>query len=123
MLPRRDGFGLLLLAWLANQAIGFGVHGCPLDPAILGWGLAIGSALFLAWVAAAALAFAATFAAYEFALFGAAFLLQGGTGAYAPVVVARLFLIDLGAFAGLSLLQALGRSLAEIRGARSLPAA
>ncbi|WP_336492852.1 hypothetical protein, partial [Methylobacterium nigriterrae] len=118
-LPRREGVALIALAWLVNQAVGFGLHAYPHDLATAAWGLAIGLGAFAAWPAAigmaqrvrggavpsALVALMAAFAAYEAVLYAATFVLPGGAGAYAPAVLLRLFLINAGALAGLALLQ------------------
>ena len=132
-LPRREALSLAGLAWLLNQAIGFGLLGYPLDPATLGWGLAIGAGTLAAAAAAGALPrlagrpvatalcrLGSAFAAYEAVLYAAAFLLPGGAEAYAPMIVLRLFLINLAALAGLTLLQAGGLALARIASGRPL---
>ncbi|WP_407518572.1 hypothetical protein, partial [Methylobacterium oryzisoli] len=120
VLPRRDGLAAVLLAWLANQAVGFGLLGYPHDPSTLAWGLALAAAALLAWgaagavaraargrtVAVAVAALAAGFAAYEAALLAAGLVLPGGgLAAFTPAVVARLFLIDLAALAAMALLR------------------
>ena len=130
-LPRREALSLAGLAWLLNQAIGFGLLGYPLDPATLGWGLAIGAGTLAAAagalprlagrpVATALCRLGSAFAAYEAVLYAAAFLLPGGAEAYAPMIVLRLFLINLAALAGLTLLQAGGLALARIASGRPL---
>ncbi len=43
-LRRRDGLLLMLLAWLASQAVGFGVLGYPHDLKTLTWGLGLATA-------------------------------------------------------------------------------
>lgn len=40
----RDGIALMLLAWAASQAVGFGLLGYPHDPLTLGWGIALATA-------------------------------------------------------------------------------
>ena len=50
-LDRRDAVGLIGLAWIANQAVGFGLHGYPHTVSTYGWGVAIGAAALAALVA------------------------------------------------------------------------
>lgn len=40
----RGGIALMLLAWAASQAVGFGLLGYPHDPLTLGWGAALATA-------------------------------------------------------------------------------
>lgn len=104
-------FALLVVgaAWLANQAIGFGVLGYPHDPDTLLWGFAIGLACLTATVAAKSLArlfprastpamlaltLAGAHAAYEIVLLAFTPFL-GGAGAFTVAIVARLGLLNL----------------------------
>jgi len=128
-LPRREGIALVTSAWLTNQVIGFGLHAYPHDLATYAWGLAIGIGALTALPAAFAVARRArsgpilcalaalvtAFAAYEAVLYVAAFVLPGGSGAYAPAIVLRLFLINAGALAGLALVQVAGTFLVSGR--------
>lgn len=41
---RGDGIGLAVAAWVASQAVGFGLLGYPHDPSTLGWGAGLGLA-------------------------------------------------------------------------------
>ncbi|WFT78262.1 MULTISPECIES: hypothetical protein [unclassified Methylobacterium] len=135
-LPRRAGLLLITAVWLTNQAVGFGLHGYPLDPSTIGWGLAIGSGMLLAWAAAAATSrlvraewpailpsLVIAFLACELALCTAGFVLPGDAEAFAPSVVAHLFLINLAALGGFVLLQAAGEEVAHRWAARRLQSA
>ena len=51
---RRDGVLLVLLAWAANQAVGFGLLHYPVDATTLAWGGAIGLATLAGWACARA---------------------------------------------------------------------
>ncbi|WP_158969856.1 hypothetical protein [Chachezhania sediminis] len=51
-LPLRDGVAAVLLAWLANQAIGFGLLGYPTDPETIAWGVALSLSALAALCAA-----------------------------------------------------------------------
>ena len=87
-------------AWAANQLLGFGLLGYPLEAHALGWGVALGAASLLALVAARlvvrgpslgwlALAFAAAFATFEALLFLYAGV-AGGRGTFTPAIIARI---------------------------------
>jgi hypothetical protein len=43
-MPRRDGVMLVVVAWLASQVVGFGIHGYAQDLHTLAWALGIGAA-------------------------------------------------------------------------------
>ena len=49
---RRDGIALMVVAWIASQAIGFCVLDYPRDAGTLGWAVALGMAAVVAVVAA-----------------------------------------------------------------------
>jgi len=126
-LRRADAFGLVALAWLANQAIGYGFLNYPVTWDTLAWGVMIAVAACAALAAAefaeraagrrrgaaGALAghlaaFAAAFAAYEAVLFGATAVLPAEDYAFSLTVVLLLLKINAVAFAGLWILQRLG---------------
>ena len=96
-LPLRHAVAATALAWAAQQALGFGLLGYPLDASAIGWGVALGVAALAVVQAAHALgaskgvvrtifAFAAGFALYEVVLYlyGAAI---GGTEAFTFAIV------------------------------------
>jgi hypothetical protein len=108
------GLALTVSAWAANQLIGFFVLSYPRTWDSFGWGAAIAAAALFAalaarWasalshnpVAAALVAFAAAFAAYEGTLFAATAVLPSSAAAFSFLVLRRILLINLGAFAGL----------------------
>lgn len=79
---RGEGLALVIVAWLVNQAVGFALLSYPHTPDTYAWGAAIGVAAVLGYVAAAAItpfvrstllatavALAAAFAVYQFALY------------------------------------------------------
>jgi len=124
-LPRRDAFVLIGINWLANQMIGYGFLHYPQTWDSFAWGAAIGIAALVATEAglggeslgrrfglasAAVMTFAISFAAYEFALFAATAVLPVG-GGFAPAVMLYVLEVNGVAFAGLLILQGLGRSL------------
>ena len=140
---RRDAVALTLAAWLANQAIGYGLLAYPQTVESAAWGLALGAAALLGTLAACAVAkrltgagrvagtaaaFAAAFVAFEATLYGASFLLPGGGEAFSPAVVGQILLTNAGALAGLLVLHRLGTASGLVagdlpRGAASVPAA
>lgn len=98
-LPRREGIATVLVAWAANQALGFTVLNYPMDLATLGWGFALGAAALAAYaVVSLTIARSNTilpllggavlgFVAYELTLYLYG-LAGGGTGAFTqPIIV------------------------------------
>jgi len=117
-MDRATGLTLVLLAWLANQIVGYGLLDYPLTANSFAWGGAIGlgavAALFAArmvgkfcWgnIAATAASFAGAFVAYESTLYLASFGL-GGSDAFSFDIVARVLLINAVAFAAILALYA-----------------
>ena len=107
--------GLLLIGavWLANQVVGFGFLGYPLEAQAFAWGVAIGLGALAAYFAARAsvtalasqgsLAIAlgtlpVAFLAYEAVLYAASLLLPGGEGAFSYRVIAYVGLVEVVAF-------------------------
>jgi hypothetical protein len=100
-LPRREGVATMLIAWAANQGIGFTLLGYPRDAGTLGWGVAIGVAALAAYAAIRAITArshgllpllggaALGFVAYELVLYAYG-LAGGGTGAFTQAIVALL---------------------------------
>lgn len=133
-LPFRRALATALAAFAANQAVGFGLLGCPVTGESLAWGAVLG----LAAVAAAVAARLAVAAARDLSapvvavsVFVAAFLAQQGTvlaatavlpahpDAFAPSVVLSILWTNLLAFAALGLLAlAVRRTLALAAGLR-----
>lgn len=124
-LPRRDAFVLIGVNWLANQIIGYGFLHYPQTWDSFSWGAAIGIAAIIAtaaalggetlarrpgWAFAAVSAFATSFVAYELALFAATAVLPSGGGFTLRVILYVLEVNSL-AFAGLLVLQGVGRSV------------
>lgn len=108
MLPLGPTLVMVTVAWLVNQAIGFGVLHYPLDLNTLLWGFAIGVAALIGTGAcklvlrsvprtaspvALGLALIAAYAAYEVVLFAFTPVL-GGAGSFTLAIVARLGLLS-----------------------------
>jgi K+ transporter len=122
-LSRRDALGLMAAVWLANEIVGYAVLGYPWTANSFAWGAVLGGVAVLTTeaarhatrrttrlglIAAAGLSFLAAFAVYEGALFVVSVAGLGGTEAYAPAVVGRVFALNAVVMAGLLLLQRLG---------------
>lgn len=131
-MDRATGLTLVLLAWVANQIVGFGLLDYPQTANSFAWGGAIGlgavAALFaarmvgnLGWgnVAATAASFAAAFIAYEATLYLASFGL-GGSDAFSFDIVTRILIINAVAFAAILALYAVAGLL---KGNREKPVA
>lgn len=115
-LSRRDGTILLVLAWLANQVVGFGLLHYPWTIDTAAWGLALLIVPILAMIGArlclrllghaspavcAPLAFLSAFAVYEGLLLAVTLAAGAGTEAYEPHVVAEVLALNAAVFAGL----------------------
>lgn len=104
-MERRAGALTVLACWTANQAMGFGFMGYPVDGYAIGWGAAIAGGAMLAWVAARLVArkgatlvqiaggAALGFIAYEGALYMVA-LAFGGLGTFTPKIVLTILAND-----------------------------
>jgi hypothetical protein len=118
-LPLGRAFGMTLVIWAANQLLGYGALGYPLDGLSFAWGLTIGLAALAATLAAVAsfwimrrralwrripAAFIAAFALYEIVLVLASLMLSGSEN-FAPIIVAKLALSDAGWLVGLGILR------------------
>lgn len=129
-LAPRNAALLAGLGWSANQAIGFGVLGYPLDATTLAWGAALGlSALAAVGSAIIALrrapaesvagrlavAFLSAWAAQQGTVFGASLLLGDTATAFAPAVVWFIFWTNGLAFAVLLLAQRIGAQIGLAR--------
>jgi hypothetical protein len=116
-LSRRDGLALIGIAWIADQAVGYGVLQYPRTPSSFAWGVILGVAAILALVAARALAdrlrdrgrvvagalgFAAAFVAYQVVL--VAVTAASGSEAFSLPVVGWVLRVNLLSLAGLLIL-------------------
>lgn len=124
--PIRQALWLAGLGWLANQVIGFGLLGYPLDVLTLAWGLALGlSAVAAVGAAAFAIRFSGTvrigaafFAAWvaqQGTVFAASLVLGGTATAFAPDVVWFIFWTNALGFAALLAVQVLGARIGVAR--------
>ncbi len=110
---RRDTALAVAMVWLANQIIGYAFLGYPWRWDSLAWGAAIGIGAGMGLVAAIALAptrkgpfavslpFVGAFAAYEFTLYVASFLLPTEPYAFALRVVKEIFVVNAVSLVGL----------------------
>ncbi len=136
LVPRK-AFLLAGLGWLANQMIGFGFLGYPLDAMTLAWGVALGLSA-LAGVGAAVLAlrftaragfavkvptaFLAGWAGQQGTVFMASLLLGASASAFAPAVLWFIFWTNALAFVGLLAAQWLGARVGLARPPLGQPA-
>jgi hypothetical protein len=135
-MSRRDGLALVGLAWLGDQAVGYGLLGYPHSASSYAWGVVLAAAalltLFVAraladrlrtrgLLVAGAVAFAGAFAAYQVVLLAATPALGGGLDALAPAVVGWVLRVNLLSLAGLLVLHRLAQwiGLGEPLGART----
>lgn len=115
-LSRRDGLLLMIVLWLANQAVGFGVLGYPWRADTLGWGVAIGGAALIGTLAAqwaversgssrslgqTVAAFLSAFVGYQLGLYALAVPFLSVAGAFAPSIIGQVLAVNVGALIGL----------------------
>jgi hypothetical protein len=108
-LSRRAALCLTVAAWLANQAVGYGVLHYPWTTNSVAWGLALGGAAVVAtltaqWVVArlsaarspiqALAAFVSAFAVYELGLYALGVSVLGGTRGFAPSIVGQVLVVN-----------------------------
>jgi len=110
---RRDTALAVGLVWLLNQVIGYGFLGYPWRWDSFAWGAAIGVGAGMGLVAAIALAptrkgpfavslpFVGAFAAYEFTLYLASFVLPTEPYAFTLLVVREIFVVNAVSLVGL----------------------
>ena len=116
-MSRRDGIALMLVAWFASQAVGFGIHHYSHSPKTLMWGGAIGTAAIVSLLAARfaetkargsvaqlALAYLGAVVGYKGMLVLWSLALGGLSTALSPVYFAQGFVRDGAVLIGLLLL-------------------
>jgi hypothetical protein len=118
-MSRRDGLALIGIAWLADQAIGYGLLGYPRSANSVSWGVILGAGGFVALLAAQALAdrlrhrgaimagaaaFPGAFVAYQAVLVVATAALASGSEAFSLPIVAWVLRVNLLSLAGLLIL-------------------
>jgi hypothetical protein len=118
-MSRRDGLALIGIAWLADQAVGYGLLGYPRTANSVAWGVILGVGAFVALLAAQALAdrvrargvvlagaaaFAGAFVAYQAVLVAATAVLSSGSEAFSLPIVAWVLRVNLLSLAGLLIL-------------------
>jgi hypothetical protein len=114
--PRRTAIGLAIAAWVANQAVGFGVLHYPWTGNSIAWGIVLGGATVAAaltaqWVLGrlsavgsamqVLAAFLPAFAVYELGLYAVALAWLGGTQDFAPAIVTQVLIVNTVALLGL----------------------
>ena len=117
-MSRRDGLALIGIAWLADQAVGYGLLGYPRSANSVAWGVILGVGAFVALLAAQALAdrlrargavltgavaFAGAFVAYQ-AVLVAATRCWRAVGGFSLPIVAWVLRVNLLSLAGLLIL-------------------
>jgi hypothetical protein len=118
-MSRRDGLALIGIAWLADQAVGYGLLGYPRTANSFAWGVILGVGAFVALLAAQALAdrlrargavltgaagFAGAFVAHQAVLVAATTVLASGSEAFSLPIVAWVLRGNLLSLAGLLIL-------------------
>lgn len=118
-MSRRDGLALIGIAWIADQAVGYGLLGYPRSANSFAWGVILGVGAFVALLAAQALtdrlrvrggvvagaaAFAGAFMAHQAVLFVATVVLVSGSEAFSLPIVGWVLRVNLLSLAGLLIL-------------------
>ncbi|KQX19397.1 MULTISPECIES: hypothetical protein [unclassified Sphingomonas] len=118
-MDRRAGIALMLLAWVAAQAVGFCVLGYPFAASSLGWAAGLGTAAVASLIGARlllprfagapvwarlAIAYVAGFLVFKLVVFAWALGLGGAHAAADPAVMGRQFVRNAVILAGLSAL-------------------
>lgn len=127
-MERLSGLMLVLVAWIANQAVGFGLLDYPHTATTYAWGGAIGLGALVGFGAARViveagkppalslvLGFITAFVAYQTTLYAASFALGGSDYAFSGEVVWYVLKVNVLSFAGLLILQRLAATLPSLR--------
>jgi hypothetical protein len=130
-LRRTEGLLLVLIAWVANQVVGFTLLSYPHTADTYAWGAAIGVAAVLGYVAAVAVtpvvtsrlaaalvAFAAAFAAYQLALYAFGVATGYAGDSFSLSVVGDVLVINAVAYVGFLLLHRAAVALALVKPAQ-----
>ena len=125
-MDRISGLLLVIVAWAANQAVGFGFLDYPHTASTYAWGAVIGLGAIAGYGAARsiveagkapvlslALAFVSAFVAYQTVLYAASFALGGSDYAFSGEIVWYVLKINALSFVGLLLLHRVAISLAR----------
>jgi hypothetical protein len=119
----RDALRITIALWLADQLIGYGIHGYPPTADSFAWGAALGVAAVLTTLAARGIAvrlraagslaqvlaaLLGAFAVFEMLLFGVAIAGLGGTESFTLPIVSRILAINAVALVGLYVLHRIG---------------
>lgn len=125
---RSEGAAMVFVAWLANQVVGFTLHGYPTDASTIGWGFAIGAAALFAYglarvardyigasLTALCASFAVSFVAYQLGLFvyGLAIGYQGES--FTASIIGNMLAINAVAFVGFLLLHRIAVALSLLK--------
>jgi hypothetical protein len=112
-MSRRDGLALVGIAWLADQAVGYGLLQYPRTAGSVAWGVILGVAAVVALperlrarglLGAGAAAFAGAFVAYQAVLVASTATLPSGAEALSLPVVGWVLRVNLLSLAGLLIL-------------------
>lgn len=127
-MERMSGLILVLVAWVANQAVGFGLLEYPHTATTYAWGGAIGLGALVGFGAARVivdagklpvlslvLGFVAAFVAYQMTLYAASLVLGGSDYAFSGEIVWYVLKVNTLSFAGLLILQRLAAALPALR--------
>lgn len=121
-MKRSDGLLLVVAVWAANQAVGYGLLGYPIETQSFTWGATIGVAAVAGYfaargaiaatapqsfVAAIGAALIAAFVVYQAVLFAATAILPSGETAFSLPVIGEIALVNAIAFTVLLLLHRL----------------
>ncbi len=134
-LRRTEGLLLVLIAWIANQAIGFMLLSYPHTADTYAWGAAIGVAAVLGYLAAVAVtpvvtsrlaatlvAFAVAFAVYQLALYAYGIATGYAGDSFSLSIVGDVLAINAVAYAGFLLLHRAAVALALVKPVRPVAA-
>ncbi len=134
---RGQAVSCIVVVWLANQAVGFGMLNYPWTAKTFAWGVGIGGAAVIGTLAAqwtvgrlgssrlptqAVAAFGVAFALYQLTLYTHAASMLGGTGAFAPRIVGQVLLVNAVTLVGLFGLNRVIAAVASVKRRRRAPA-